>query len=788
MPSSRGGLGIVTGMSDFSDGTWEGAGLLGAPTRTTTASGLGRYRDEGALAMGGMSEVRRVWDTVFGFHAAMKLLRDELLRNSAARARFTTEALITARIQHPGVVAVYAQGETEGGRPWFTMTEVRGETFSDLIARVHEDGPIEPGELRRLVGLLLRAADAVAYAHSQKILHRDLKPDNLMVGAFGEVLVMDWGLARALDLPDTTAAHSQELLLPDAGQTRMGDVLGTPAYMPPEQARGQLDQLGPSADVFALGAVLHEVLRGRPPATGSAMQVWRERTAGVPPLFADDGELEHLPAELILICMDALAEDPADRYADAGALGDALREWLDGAQRRAKALEILAQAAPLRPTIDTLRAEAADKRARAAAIMAPLPPHAPVEQKAPAWDLEDEAEVAEREAVVREVRWQQVVGTALEQVPDLPEAHAVLADHYAERLLAAEQGGRRSDVARFETLLADHDRGQHAKLLSGIGAVTLVTDPPGAEVRLYEYVEKRRRLVPEFRRVLGRTPLVEVTLERGSWLLELHLEGHHVVNYPVYLERGEAWDGVRPGSSEPFPVVIPRLGELGEDECYVPAGWFIAGGDPLAIDSLPRQQVWVDGFCIGRGPVCCSDYAREAATSAGALVGDGSAPVVRISWHDARTFVARASERTGLPLRLPHELEWAKAARGVDRRVCAWGDHLELSWANVAGSTGTTPAIEEIGARPVDCSVYGVHDTVGNVRDWCSNSWTKDGDPRWRAGVLDPLKSSVRPEYITCRGGAWSSVARLGRAATRFAGRPDDVFGTLGFRVARSIG
>ncbi|MEL6347417.1 MAG: SUMF1/EgtB/PvdO family nonheme iron enzyme, partial [Myxococcota bacterium] len=713
----------------WSDGTPSGAAL---PTPQV------RYRDEGRIALGGMSEVRRVWDRQFGFYAAMKLLRPELLDTDSAQARFRAEALITARIQHPGVVAVYDQGETAAGQPWFTMTEVRGETFGALIARAYATGPIAPGELRRLVGLLLRATEAVAYAHSQGILHRDIKPENLMVGPFGEVLVMDWGLARALDLPDDATAR--DVAMPDAAMTAIGQVLGTPAYMPPEQARGQLDALGPTADVFSLGAVLYELITGQPLDRGPGAAVWRRRMRG-PPILFDGIDTDHLPDALLIVCVCCLEDDPADRYADAGAFAAVLRDWLDGAQRRARALEIVAQAAAQRPAIDALRAQATDKRARAAAIMAPLQPHSPVDQKAPAWDLEDQAAELESTAAVQEVRWQQVVGTALQQVPDLPEAHAMLADHYAGRLRAAEQEGRRAEVARFETLLADHDRGRYASLLTGIGAVTLVTDPPGAEVRLYQYVEKRRRLVPEFRRVLGRTPLIEVPLEHGSWLFELHREGYPVVNYPVYLERGASWDGVRPGGHEPYPIVLPKRGELSEWECYVPAGWFIAGGDPMAVDSLPRRWVWVDGFCVDRFVVSGGEYLsylqslpqREGLLPVADVSGQTplvseyagrltlsidqsgrqwqpSWPIVGLDWHAAQAFAHHHHQR------LLHELEWSKAARGVDGRTMPWGNTLESTWCAVMDSTAGAPDPSPVDTYPIDCSPYGVRGVAGGVR------------------------------------------------------------------------
>lgn len=776
-----------------------------APSGSQQDDGPGRYRDEGRVAQGGMSEVRRVWDHRFGMHVAMKRLRPELLDSDEALARFHAEVQITARLQHPGVVAVYDQGVHPSGAPWFTMTLVRGQTFGELLASEARDA----GSRRRLVEILVRACEAVAYAHSQGVLHRDLKPDNLMVGAFGEVLVMDWGLARAVDLPDA-GAHARHVLALDGGATQLGEVLGTPVYMPPEQAAGDLERLVPASDVYALGSVLHQLLTGTTPLTGTARGVWRRLLGPEIPLFGV-GE-EGLPVELVQICRRALAWDPADRFVDAGALSEALRGWLDGAQRRAKALAILETAATLRPEIEALRALAAQKRSHAAMTLAPLLPHSPVERKAPAWALEDEAEAAERDAVLQELRWRQVVGTALEQVPELPEAHAVLADHYAERLVSAEQQGLGQDAARFEALLADHDHGAHAALLTGVGAVTLITDPPGATVRLFEFVERTRRLEPVFRRELGSTPLVHVPLERGSWLLELHAPGCEVVRYPVSLERGQAWEGVRPGDSAPTVVRLPRQGELGPHECCVPAGWFIAGGDPLAIDALPRQRVWVDGFVIGRTSVSVGALRRvlQARVDQGLDVDDllpfadtaRTRPLMQVRsgrvvsmpspeglWADVwaaagLTWKGAVWAAGALSGGLPNELQWAKAARGVDGRVLPWGTQMEPTWAAVLGRDAGVPRPVAVGSMPLDRSPYGVLDLAGGVRDWCANVWTADG-PVGPAGLPRDPASVPDSGYRSARGGAWASTLRLSRMATRFANRPQQRFNMLGLRLVR---
>ncbi len=231
-----------------------------------------RYEDHGCLATGGFGEVWRVRDRVLHRNLAMKVLRPDFVHSQHMRARFLTEARITAQLQHPGIVAVHDQGELADGRLWFTMKEVRGRTLRAVIDEVHgaagADGFVEAPSgwtFRRLLDAFARISQAVAFAHSRRVMHRDLKPDNLMVGEFGEVLVMDWGLARrvdadtdslpgliSVDLPADALGLSSVLGAeiaesPTAELTRYGDVLGTPAYMPPEQALGQRELHAPTA-------------------------------------------------------------------------------------------------------------------------------------------------------------------------------------------------------------------------------------------------------------------------------------------------------------------------------------------------------------------------------------------------------------------------------------------------------------------------------------------------------------------------------------------------------------
>jgi tetratricopeptide (TPR) repeat protein/tRNA A-37 threonylcarbamoyl transferase component Bud32 len=300
---------------------------------STTAhqpQGRGRYVLANLHAQGGIGQVWLAHDAGLGREVALKELRPERQDHPAARARFLAEARVTGQLEHPGIVPIYELGQgTDGLRPFYTMRFVRGRTFSEAIAAYHqkrkrtEAGPLD---LRGLLSAFVAVCNAVAYAHSRGVIHRDLKPANVILGEFGEVMVLDWGLARvvgdaAADVRPTGADGT------DRQATLEGQVLGTPAYMAPEQAAGRLADLDARTDTYGLGAILYELLTGLAPFAGQSTEEILSRVRTLAPDRPRDVAPGTAPA-LEAICTRALLKNPADRYASATALAEDVQHFL----------------------------------------------------------------------------------------------------------------------------------------------------------------------------------------------------------------------------------------------------------------------------------------------------------------------------------------------------------------------------------------------------------------------------------------------------------------------------
>lgn len=834
-----------------------------------------RYTQKKLLGRGAMGEVWRMRDLLLNRDVALKLIQVDRHDNQLFVTRFIEEAKISALLTHPSIISIYDVVRWKDGRLGFLMEEVKGVELSKIIHRLHKESPpdhwaeVDGWTLKRLIDALLRVGEAIAFAHDRGVIHRDLKPNNIMVGEHGQVWVLDWGLARPwnqdadaslnteledlsaddLSAPHTNLAHFAQNWLEAKDTpaqwrrealTQMGEITGTPYYMPPEQAAGRLDEMGPWSDVYALGAILYEILSGRPPyANHSSFEAIKLALYSSPPsLRAEAQTLDHqrpLSGELIEICETALSHDRAQRIRDARDLSTQLRSWLDGSQRRAKALKEVEIAQRYRVHANERRAEASLKREEAELLLGKIPSWESANHKQAGWSIEDEAKRLEAEAEMFIADELRSLHSAINLEPTLREARTQLAKRALEQHRAAEHHKRFELAATYAMSLSDHlsalppldpVRLECERYLSGQSTLELqFTHEVTVEISRFERIN---RILTPLHCYTRSGKALKVELPIGSYLLKIFAKGVHTVVYPIFLERAMEWDTVPPDQTEAIPLALPQLGSLQTWERYVPPGWFYSGGDPETPNSTPERRVWVDGFSVSEAPITNRQFLqflnhlvqrgrledalvwapREQANEGElgqmrfVLNGEGSEaqfahpigdehlekPVVSVTWYAARAYADWLSSQIGGEWRLPLELEIEKAARGVDRRSFPWGDDFDPSFCVMMDSHPEGLVLHPVKSKPSDCSVYGVWDCAGNIREWCLDAFYAEGAPLDRGRARFPTPEELKSTHFkSSRGGSLGNSSIRSRCADRDWWFPHQTYLGRGFRVARSL-
>ena len=713
-----------------------------------------RYSPLAELGRGGMGRVDLVLDRALGRTVAQKTAY-----KTASASLLLSEAQIGAQLEHPSIVPVHDVQVDEGGHPHYVMRVVRGATLRDALEG-RRAGPGGPMTLSQMLGVLRQVCLAVDYAHSRGVVHRDLKPENIITGPFGEVYVLDWGVAWIMPTSD----------LHGATRLPVAPLAGTPGYMGPEQLSGA--PIDARADVFALGVILREVLTGERPAQAPLPPT--------DPALSETGPLQPPFDRLLRAC---LSPDPARRPASARVLADAIEEFLDGERAReerereadAHAMEGQARS----ETADRLDSEARLLAARAQDLLASLKPWDPVEPKQAAWELVDQAERLRADAAQALARAEAAFARALGRSPGHTASRRGLTALYFRQFEAAESEGDARRMVQYLELSRAYDDGTLALELSDEGALDVRVEPAGARLSLARFEQHGLLLRASEPRDLGAAEITGLSLLSGSYLITARTD-HHEIRYPLRIERAHR---------HTLTLRFRNAGDLPEAMALIPGGPFLT-----LTSRAPRgERAHLPDFAIARLPTTFRQYSRFLDTlqdpaerkrrtpahrgepllvqrdgdwhlAPHAIEGEGrrrvpperelDVPVFAVSWYDAAAYAAWLAAATGKPYRLPTLLEWEKAARGADGRLYPPGRRFDPALAKLRESRPEATQPEPVGSFPADVSPHGVRDLMGGVGDWTASP--ADGRP------LPDLTAEGSPEAdgrqaFSC-GGHWGST------------------------------
>ena len=482
---------------------------------------------------------------------------------------------------------------------YFTMKEIKGESLSHYVHLVHsisdEQGwgsSSDGWSLHRLISVLYDVSKAMVYAHEHGVLHRDLKTDNVMIGALGESLVVDWGLATLIE-STTSSKHGDTIAVTSKSKEGEGTLCGTPRYLAPELARRTRVKASSSTEVYALGVMLYEILVGVAPYNTLRLSqllkvISEEGLPDIPSRNDDEQNSDYvshrgalLPMDLVMICHRAIAFDPAQRYTDVLGFTQDVGAWLDGSQRRRQALIIVKEADVLNDRIDQAQKEAQVLRSNVKNQAKLIEAWQMNEAKKALWSIEDEATQLEQEASLLSAQQVQLYRSALAQKSDLTEAHQALALYYQKQHRLAEQTGNLNQIQSAELALKEHlqalpmksiEKRNLKEYLSGQAAYSLSSEPVLARAHLARFELHHRYLSLGESQDLGTLPLKKHRLDIGSYMLTLEAEGYHPCKYPIYNQRNDHYDGLDPDGL-PFAIKLLPLGTLGDNDCYVAGGW-----------------------------------------------------------------------------------------------------------------------------------------------------------------------------------------------------------------------
>jgi serine/threonine protein kinase/formylglycine-generating enzyme required for sulfatase activity len=762
-----------------------------APVRAPEPS-TERYRRIENLAEGGMGIVAECLDGRLGRLVALKSLQPYLLEKETSIAMLEREARVTGSLEHPSIIPVYDAGKTADGAPFYVMRLLKEPTLANVLERLRAGdarvtADYSPG---RLLRCFIQVCQAVEYAHSRGVIHCDLKPANILLGGFGEVMVVDWGLAFVVE----------------EGTMYRGGTLG---YMAPEQLE-MAATVDARADVYALGAILYEILCHEAAFSRETFAEARGRDLlaklmcpPVPPRQRAPGR--SIPTELEEICVRAMAIDRQARLPSARAMSTAIEAFLEGTRERerraARAAELVACGDQLAEGYFELCESRPESTAELEALQERIAPWESPERKRELWDGEDRLAVTDTFAIRTAQAAISNYEQALDEVPGHPEARRALARIYLAELRRAKERGDEFNRVHFEELVKQHDDGALLRVAHEGGWLSVACNAPDPTISLSlsRIEERNRRLVPISTNVLGAAPLQRLAIPQGVHVLAVELRGRPVARYPLV---------VSGGSHLRVSFDIGALGDQQPGEVLVPGGTALLGSEGSSSEQRRLRKVDVAPFFIDERPVTFHDYLafvarvyRRQPEAAARLLprhGQGAPfwewdggrfvpgrigqwgadldellamPVFGVDFRCAETYARWRARLSGRPYRLPRESEWEKAGRGADRRTYPWGNHFDASFCRMRESRPGLPRPEPSGTFVDDVSPYGVRDLAGGLADW----------------VLPDRVEANQGELrqIVSRGGAWCDWAADCALSSRRSYWVIERSARVGFRLAR---
>jgi formylglycine-generating enzyme required for sulfatase activity len=773
------------------------------------------YRIEGEIGRGGMGVVLRAFDSRLRRTVAMKLARGE--RGGSVRLkRFLREARLTGQLHHPNIVPVHELGRNADGEHFFTMPLVQGQRLDHVFELAN--GKKEGWSLARALGVLIQVCDTLAYAHKRGVVHRDVKPQNVMVGEFGEIYVLDWGLAKELDEPEELdpASDEPQFSAPDVGasaflRTQVGAVVGSPSYVAPEQAAGRSGEVGPRVDVYSVGAMLYTLLAGRPPYTTEedSSGATFEAVRGGPPDPIQDLAAQ-APPELFAICERAMARRPEDRYAGVAELGHDLRAYAEGRVVKAHRVGAIVE---LRKWVLRNRSVATWMAVTVLVVLCAL---------AALYGLEArrrlaEARIADRLRIPYLTEFAQRLWPATpDRVPDLerwiaqavPCADRVASSAQVAGLRKAVLGPREEseDVQRLVNATSEDELRAFRALIASVqdrlafareigwrsiwepsvahrwqAAIASIADPGECGAYRGLSIEPQLGLVP-----IGRDPC------SGLWEFAHLQTGREPRRTDGLLELDESTGLV-------FVLVPPGEFRMGA-----------AAGDTTAFAwERPALPVALDAFLISKYEMTQAQWRRFTLQNPSEYSLENEVlldapdlhPVESVSWTECQRVLL------DLGLTLPTEAQWEYAARANTTDIYWTGpDHLSLREGR-AGNLLDLCALRDdkdqqtIERELVDwiddgfalhspvgsfaANAFGLHDVSGNVWEWCLD-WLTPYEVPPEAG--DGLRSEPAPGRQRAeRGGSFRNYYTAQRLSHRENLAADARQAYLGVRPARAL-